>query len=136
MIIRGEHGQKIYLEIEGDKRNDDNWLIVKVNVQLKAVEWKASDRCLRLSEFKELIEWFETIERNEEMESDYLEFLEPEISFKFCSKPNEQLKTIQLFLSYNLLPNNLKKEQSIEFLVSKKELKRIIKDLKNEVGSK
>lgn len=134
MVIRGNNRERIDLHIKGDLRKDDNWLEVQINVQTENINWKASDKCLRLGEVKDLITWLEKINRNENLRTTYKDFLENEISFELTTPQHEELKIIRLILGYNLLPeNHYSEEEKIDITVKSKELKRIIKDLKAEI---
>ena len=135
MLLRGKNGEKIYLTLEGDNRKKDNWFNVTVNAELPNLSWKASDRCLQYQEIQGLIHWLSEINQNVPT-TVTKEFIEPEISFKHLSKPDDELKILRLAFNHNLLPENVspKDEISIDITVKTKELNRIIRDFETAIN--
>ncbi len=134
MLLRTNKGEKLFFKIEGNTQNEDNWLKVSINAQLNAIQWKASDKCLRLKEVKDLIAWFNAIANKELEIIPALSFLESELEFVLKSNPADSIRHIQMVLDHRLLPKNRLEALSINLTVGDKELKRIIEGLKAQIA--
>lgn len=136
MLLRGKNGEKIYLTLEGDNRKKDNWFNVTINAHLPNLSWKASDRCLQYQEIQSLINWLSEINQNQRT-TITKEFIEPEISFKCLSQPDDELKILRLTFNHNLLPENYSPKEKIssDITLKTKELNRIIRDFEAVINA-
>lgn len=111
---------------------DGNWLNVSVRVKHSNGDWQKTDPSLEAFELKRLIKWFEKISRNEDVENE-IYFTEPCLAFEFIKQQKQ--KTIRVFLSNELKPSWEKDEEefSMDFVVTDKELFRVIEDLQKDL---
>jgi hypothetical protein len=142
MQFIGKDGQLVELRVLGyqfptgtDHEWDKNWLRIYVNVKSEIGFWQTIDPSLTTWEVHKLIEWFNDLSRNNDVEFAEMLFVEPNLSFEILEK-SENLKTIQIkFNAESKLQSvDEDKEYFVVFQFSNQELATIARDLNNELS--
>ena len=119
---------------KNDSEYDDNWLIIRIDVEKGDLKWTCSDPALLTWEFQKISEWFLSFSEHESSEDRELYFIEPVISFSYNGKNNNGGYEISVILGYEFFPDGLDKtESTIDFVLSNPELKRISEEFKSEL---
>lgn len=136
MLLRNDVFTELKINVVGyqfpaieNEPYDADWLNIKIQVKHPKGNWKATDPCLLTFELKQLIEWFEKICEEKEVE-EHLYFIEPCLEFQTLTGK------LRVFFSYDFAPPWIKdyaEEFFIDFTVSQKELKRAAQELHKEL---
>ena len=141
MIINGINNQLVELRIvnyEFPKNNsceyDSNWLMIYLKVRSEFGNWETLDPSLLTWEVEEIINWFEKISNNENLNSNFLNFLEPNLEFELKSSENEK-KIIRLFFDLESRPKsaNDEKDYFVDFELTNQEISTLKTNLKREL---
>ena len=114
---------------------DSNWLNIYINVKSKFGHWQTIDSSLLTWDVEEIIKWFLDIADNKIVESNYLEFIEPNLSFHLLQNDTE-LKSIRIKFDLESRPKSAKDdtEYYIDGLFSNDELRKLSNDLTNDLS--
>lgn len=114
---------------------DGIWLNIYLKVDSKVGKWQTIDPSLTTWEFKEIIDWFDTLSLNEEPEFRLMRFTEPNLSFELLNEPTNETKMIRIKFDLECRPNSAidDKEYFVDISVDKDELIAIKKGLKDEL---
>jgi hypothetical protein len=122
-------------EFKDSNFNEDlNWLNIEIWAQDDYYKWSSKGPFLRVSELKELYNWFNKLENNEN-EIDKIDFLENEISFQFLKKESRII--INLDFSFHPKKQNYiyghDHEYKLSFDLNLFEIYKILKDLEQSI---
>ena len=142
MIFKGTNGQTVELRItnyqfpnnnEGDW--DGNWLHIYLKVDSKCGKWQTIDPSLTTWEVQELINWFNNLSDNRDVQYRVMLFTEPNLSFELHNLPSDKEKKISIKFNLESRPKSASedKEYFVDILAANDELKRIADELKDEL---
>lgn len=141
MQFIGKDGQQVELRILGYQfpigvhdEWDENWLRIYLNVKSDVGFWQTVDPSLTTWEVHKLIEWFNNLSQNSEVEFTEMIFVEPNLSFKLLEK-SEDIKTIQIRFNAESKPQSAGEDEEyfVNFQFSNQELSTIAMELNNEL---
>lgn len=142
MQFIGKDGQQVEFRILGyqyptgaNDEWDNNWLRIYINVKSDVGFWQTVDPSLTAWEVRELIEWFNNLSQNRDVEFTEMMFVEPNLSFVLLEK-SESLKTIQIRFDAESKPQSADEESEyfVNFRFSNQELATIASDLSKELS--
>lgn len=142
MKFNGIDGQTVELRITNYQFPDDdeggwdsNWLNIYLKVDSKCGQWQTIDPSLTTLEVQELINWFNNLSENKEVKYREMLFIEPNLSFELCSLPNDRIKKVRIKFDLESRPQSATedKEYFVEIFADNDELKRIGRELKDEL---
>lgn len=116
--IQGEDGSAVTLRLldyqfpDISYGHDANWLRVMVEVISPAGSWTATDSCLLTIEIAQLADWLDSL-GNGHTQEDALDFLEPELTFRFLESRDDIL-TLSIVFAYELRPRRLREARGDE----------------------
>ncbi len=115
---------------------DGNWLYIYLNVKSKVGHWQTVDPSLTTWEVQSLLDWFDTLSLNARPEYVDLGFTEPNLSFILLTDFDSDKKTIRIKFDLESRPQSATddKEYFVDIVADNFELKRISKELKNELN--
>jgi len=143
MIFSGIDRQTVELKIANyqfpenqDGDWDGNWLNIYIKVDSKVGKWQTIDPSLTTWEFKQIIDWFDTLSLNEEPEFRFMTFTEPNLSFEILNEPTDDTKLIRIKFDLECRPKSATddREYFVDISANKDELNAIIEGLKNELN--
>jgi len=141
MILKGVNNQTVELKIINYQfpeitncKYDSNWLLVDLKVNSGCGNWQTLDPSLLVQDIKNIIQWFEKLLNNIDINGDSLAFIEPNLEFKLI-KQESFLKTVRLIFNSEFAPQqtNDEMEYYVDCQLNPAELKKIIEELKNEL---
>lgn len=119
--------------------HEDNWCLLKIEVQQDEQIFEATDAALYATELTELYEWFQCLSENRLPTYAHLSFFEPCISFKFLSCKEKSIE-ISVLLDDELKPDfALKQSESdntdwnIVFKLSEQDFEKILEGIKTTI---
>lgn len=142
MIFKGINNQFLEFKIdnyefpeEESDYYDSNWLEIKMIVKSDLGNWETIDPALLTHEFESLIDWFDKLSKNEKVENELMDFIEPNIAFELLNNDN-QVKRIRISFDLESRPKNANDE--IDYFIDCDldliDLKRIFYNLKSELN--
>lgn len=143
MIFNGVNNQFVELLITNyefpnsdDKEYDGNWLNIYIRVKSKVGNWQSVDPSLLTWEVQSIIDWFKTLSRNIQPEYSELDFIEPNLAFKFRNKASDELKSISLHFDLETRPKSALDglDYHVECILNNEELETIAAELENELA--
>ena len=142
MIFNGINNQTVEIKIinyqfpnEIDDDWDNNWLNIYLEVKSDVGNWQTIDPSLTTWEVNELIDWFNTLSKDELPKYLMLRFTEPNLSFELLDNKSKSLKLFRINFNLESRPQSATddKEYFVDCLVDNQELKRIADELKIEL---
>ncbi|MES2240162.1 MAG: hypothetical protein V4497_07870 [Bacteroidota bacterium] len=142
MTFKGIDNQSVELKITNyqfpkivDGDYDSNWLNIYLNVKSKVGHWQTIDPSLTTWDMQRLINWFDNLSNNIELEYLEIVFLEPNLCFELHNSFNSQIKAIRIIFDSESKPKSAieEKEYFVDILANNSELKRIKLDLEKEL---
>lgn len=142
MIFNGIDSQTVEFKITNYEfpenttcQYDSNWLLIHLKINSNFGKWETIDPSLLTEEVKVIIEWFGNLSNDIKPDSNSLSFIESNITFEFKDF-NENYKIIKIIFADESRPKNssYEKEHYVECKFNNEELKKISKDLKNELN--
>lgn len=143
MIFKGIDNQTVEFRITNyqypEIKNGDwdgNWLNIYLKVTSNCGNWKTVDPSLTTWEVQGLIEWFETLSKNERLEHLERDFTEPNLSFELLGNQGNDLKTFRIKFNLESRPESAcdDKQYYVDCIADNEELNRIMNDLRIELG--
>ena len=143
MIFKGINNQTVEFRITNyqfpeitDCEYDSNWLLVYLKVKSDFENWETIDPSLLVKDLRKIVNWFEQLSNNIELDSDSLVFIEPNLEFELI-KNQSDLKTVRIKFDLESRPQNAndEKEYFVDCELSNAELNEIALELKKELDN-
>lgn len=140
MKIKTIDGETSELKIVGFEFPDSNdewdseWLNIYLNIKSPVGNWRTVDPSLLVNEVYEIMEWFKMLADEGKTKKNFLEFLEPNLSFYLSDEVNG--RQIKLVFRLESRPKSAKDgiEYFIVFKADEKELLRMVDELRDELS--
>jgi hypothetical protein len=142
MKFKGINDQTVEIKITNyqfpDKVDNDwdkNWLNIYLKVKSDVGNWQTTDPSLTTWEVEELIDWVNTLSKDEKPAYSELRFTEPNLSFELLDSNNKSLKMFRIKFDFESQPQSAieNNEYFVDCLADNQELKRIADELKIEL---
>jgi len=142
MIFKGVEDQTVELIITNYQYPeikvggwDGNWLNIYLKIKSKCGHWQTVDPSMTTWEFQGLINWFETLSRDEQVEHLEKNFTEPNLSFELLDNKNNASKLFRIKFDLESRPESATddKEYFVDCIADNEELIRITNDLRIEL---
>jgi hypothetical protein len=142
MTFKGINNQTVELKITSyqfpeitDGDWDSNWLNIYLKVNSTVGNWQTVYPALTTWDVKRLINWFDNLSNNIQLEATYISFVEPNISFELMDSFDSKKKTIRIQFNLEFRPKSAKDDREcfFDFIAGNNELKCIVVDLKKEL---
>lgn len=144
MHLKAPDGQSLEIRIVGyefphleTEDYDSNWLIIEGKVMHPDGAWTFRDPCLLTYEAARLADWLDSV-ANREVESDRIDFLEPNLHLHFVESPGNGI--VQVFFELESRPEWTpskwadQDDLSVEFPVSRVELREAASSLRRQLA--
>jgi hypothetical protein len=142
MTFNGIDNQTVELKITNyqypdfnDGDWDGNWLNIYLNVKSKVGHWQTFDSSLTTWDVQRLINWFDSLSNNTQVDTKDIGFTEPNLAFELLDRFDKDNKTFRIKFDLESRPLSTQddKEYFVDFIADNNELKRITSDLKKEL---
>jgi hypothetical protein len=118
--------------IDGDW--DSNWLSIYLNVKSSRTHWQTINACLTTWEVLMLINWFEKLSDNLDVDSFNVNFTEPNLSFTLLNDVDAEYKMIRIYFDLESSPQDQNSNWFVDIYANNSDLKVIVIGLQSELS--
>jgi hypothetical protein len=114
---------------------DGNWLNIYLKVKSNHGKWQSVDPSFTTWEVQGLINWFETLSKNERLDHPEKSFTEPNLSFELIGNKDNSSRIFRIKFDLESRPQSATddKDYYVDCIADNEELNRIVKDLRIEL---
>lgn len=113
---------------------DSNWLLISLKVKSDCGNWQTTDPSLFTRDVADIIDWFNKLSKNEKVEFETLDFMEPNLEFELI-KNETDLKIVRMKFDLESRPQNANDEKDyfVDCEMNNIELNRVADELRKEL---